>query len=150
MGLRASKAVGILAILFNFVVALWAGKRQQDLTLPSSSHKSIMKIDFDYIEEQAIPAFKGGEKQFYVKMWTGELNKIMKGRLVPGASIGVHTHETNSEIMFFTSGRGHVIYDGEKIAVKAGDVHYCPKGHFHSLVNDSEADLTFSAVVPQQ
>ena len=31
-----------------------------------------------------------------------------------------------------------------------GDVHYCPKGHTHSLVNDSAADLEFSAVVPMQ
>lgn len=109
-----------------------------------------MKIDFNAIEEKAIPAFKGGEKQFNVRMWTGELNKIMKGRLVSGASIGPHTHENNSEIMFITAGSGYVLYDGERIALKAGDVHYCPKGHSHSLVNDGEADLEFSAVVPQQ
>jgi len=34
--------------------------------------------------------------------------------------------------------------------VKEGEVHYCPKGHTHSLVNDSDAELWFSAVVPQQ
>ncbi len=27
---------------------------------------------------------------------------------------------------------------------------YCPKGHPHSLVNDSDADLVFFAVVPEQ
>lgn len=109
-----------------------------------------MKIDFNSIEEKALPAFKGGEKQYNVKMYTDELCKIMKGRLVPGASIGLHTHEGNSEIMFFTKGSGYVLYDGEKIAIAAGDTHYCPKGHTHCLVNDSEEDLEFSAVVPQQ
>ena len=109
-----------------------------------------MNIDFDKIEEKALPAFKGGEKQFNVKMWTDEMNKIMKGRLCPGASIGLHTHDSSSEIMFITAGSGHVIYDGERSALKAGDVHYCPKGHTHSLVNDGETDLTFCAVVPEQ
>lgn len=109
-----------------------------------------MKIDFNSIEEQVLPAFKGGQKEFRAKMFTDSLNKIMKGRLVPGSSIGMHTHEGNSEIMFITRGSGYVIYDGEKIALQAGDVHYCPEGHSHSLINDSEDILEFSAVVPQQ
>ena len=108
-----------------------------------------MKIDFNAIEEKLIPNFKGGEKEFNVRMFTDSMNKIMKGRLVPGASIGLHAHTGNSEIMFITKGQGYVIYDGEKIAIQAGDVHYCPKGHSHTLVNDGETDLEFSAVVPQ-
>lgn len=109
-----------------------------------------MVIDFDTIEEKAFPAFKGGEKQLDAKMFFDGQNRIMRARLVPGASIGMHTHDTSSEIMFITEGCGSVIFDGEKIALKAGDVHYCPKGHTHSLINDSNADLCFSAVVPQQ
>lgn len=109
-----------------------------------------MKIDFNEIEEKALPAFKGGEKQFNVKMFTDSMNKIMKGRLVPGASIGMHTHEGNSEIMFITKGSGRVLFDGDTIELTAGDVHYCPKGHSHSLINDGSSDLEFSAVVPEQ
>lgn len=109
-----------------------------------------MKIDFTGIEEQAIPAFKGGKKEFNVKMYTDEDVKILKGRLVPGASIGLHTHIGNSEIMFITKGAGYVLYDGEMIPLKEGDVHYCPEGQAHSLVNDGVEDLEFSAVVPQK
>jgi len=109
-----------------------------------------MKIDFNEIHETANPNFKGGEKEFNVRMFNDGLNKIMKGRLVPGASIGLHPHECNSEIMFITKGRGYVLYDGEKLAIQAGETHYCPKGHSHSLVNDSGSDLEFSAVVPEQ
>ena len=107
-----------------------------------------MIIDFKKIEEDAIPSFKGGEKEFNVRMFSDGNNKIMKGRLVPGASIGLHTHVGNSEIMFITKGSGHILYDGEKIALSEGDVHYCPEGHAHSLVNDGCTDLEFSAVVP--
>lgn len=109
-----------------------------------------MKIDFNDIEEKLIPNFKGGEKETGTRMFSDSLNKILKGRLTPGASIGLHTHDTSSEIMFITKGQGYVIYDGGRIDLKSGDVHYCPKGHSHTLINDSEGDLEFSAVVPQQ
>lgn len=109
-----------------------------------------MKIDFNNIEETLYPSFKGGEKELAARMFFDGLNRMMKGRLVSGASIGMHTHDTSSEIIFITKGRGYVLYDGEKIPLKEGDIHYCPKGHTHSLINDSEDDLSFTAVVPQQ
>lgn len=109
-----------------------------------------MKIDFNVIEENVIPNFKGGEKEFAVRAYDDGLVRIMKGRLAPGASIGVHTHDTNSEIMFITKGRGTVIFDGEKLSLSEGDVHYCPKGHTHTLINDGDSELCFSAAVPRQ
>ena len=109
-----------------------------------------MKIDFDFIHEQTIPGFKGGMKELHAKMFFDGMNRVMFGRLEPGASIGVHTHETSSEILFITRGCCHTVYDGERIDLKAGDVHYCPKGHTHCLVNDSSADVEFTAVVPEQ
>ena len=107
---------------------------------------------FDIINEEyaVYPNFKGGKKYFSAKMHDDELNRFMQGMLVPGATIGEHTHEGNSEIIYFLSGRGYVIYDGEKIPVSAGQCHYCPKGHTHSLVNDSDEELVFFAVVPNQ
>ncbi len=51
-------------------------------------------------------------------------------------------------MIFITAGEGKVLYDEEEIRLKAGDCHYCPQGHAHSLINDSDADLTFYAVVP--
>ena len=78
------------------------------------------------------------------------VNRILHGVLESGASIGLHTHETNSEIIYFLSGRGKVLYDGKYETVEQGMCHYCPKGHSHSLINDSESDLVFFAVVPEQ
>lgn len=109
-----------------------------------------MIIDFSKIEEQTLEHFKGGEKETLARMYFDGTNRIMKGRLHPGATIGLHVHDTSSEIIFVTKGEGHVLYDGEMLAVKEGLVHYCPKGHEHSLINDSDDDLEFTAVVPQQ
>lgn len=107
---------------------------------------------FDILNEdpKVIPNFKGGEKYICAKMHYDGLNRFMHGQLISGATIGEHTHENNSEIIYFLSGHGYVLYDGEKIPVSAGQCHYCPKGHTHSLVNDSDGDLIFFAVVPNQ
>lgn len=109
-----------------------------------------MLIKFDKTEEQILNNFKGGQKSTSARMYVDNLNKIMKGKLQPGASIGLHTHDTSSEIIFILSGNGKVLYDGKYEAVSAGDCHYCPKQHSHSLINDGNEDLIFYAVVPEQ
>lgn len=109
-----------------------------------------MKLDFSSIDENILPGFKGGEKSLAARMFSDGVNKIMKARLVPGASIGMHTHEDSSEIILILSGRGYAVFDGVRTELVRGDVHYCPKGHTHCLVNDGPEDLEFFAVVPQQ
>lgn len=108
-----------------------------------------MIIGFDKMDEKEIKNFKGGEKEFNVRMFDDGSAKVMKCRLAPGASIGYHKHEGNSEIIFVLSGSGAVKYDGEMLAIKSGEAHYCPEGHEHSLINNSNEDLVFFAVVPQ-
>ncbi len=109
-----------------------------------------MMIKFDEIPEVENENFKGGEKSFFNRMFNDEMNKIMMGRLEPGSSIGLHTHTKDSEIIFFVDGLGTMIYDDEKFPVVAGDCAYCPKGHDHSLINDSDKDLVFYSVVCNQ
>lgn len=109
-----------------------------------------MIINFGKIDEQVLPNFKGGDKEAALRIFDDGRNRIMRGRLTSSASIGLHTHDTGSEIIFVTRGSGHVIYDGERLALTAGECHYCPKGHTHSLINDTSDTLEFFAVVPQQ
>lgn len=108
-----------------------------------------MRINFNEIKEQVIPEFKGGEGNFIARMYTDENNKIMFDKLEPGASIGLHTHETNSEIIYLISGSGRVIYDDTEEELLPGECHYCPMGHTHSLINAGTDMLVFFAVVPE-
>lgn len=109
-----------------------------------------MLIEFDKMEPQIIPHMRGGEKEVRARMYTDPQNKIMRGRLIPGASIGMHTHETSSEIIYILSGKGKILYDGGCEPLEPGSCHYCPKGHAHSLINDQEeGNLEFFAVVPE-
>ena len=109
-----------------------------------------MIIDFEAMPELVIKNFRGGQNETIARMFTDDNGKIMYGCLKPGASIGFHTHETSSEIIYFLIGQGKMLYDEGTEEIKAGMCHYCPKGHSHSLMNDSSEDLVFFAVVPEQ
>ena len=109
-----------------------------------------MILDYSAMETTVIPHFLDGEGEIHAQMHVDERNRILHGILPPGSSIGYHTHETSSEIVYILSGAGKVkVEDGEE-PVKAGQCHYCPKGHAHSLINNSDGPLEFFAVVPQQ
>ena len=68
---------------------------------------------------------KAERNRFTPKCSTMRKNRIIYGKLMPGASIGVHTHETNSEIIYITKGTGRVLMDGEYEKLEAGMCHYC-------------------------
>ncbi len=110
-----------------------------------------MIIRKNEIEMNRLENFKGGEKYLEAGMYFDGTNRILTHAvLVPGASIGMHTHDDSCEVIFILEGCGSIIEENEKKAVQAGDCLYCPKGGTHSLVNDSDADLVFCAVVPKQ
>ena len=132
-----------MKIVYNFVVLYENAK--------------IMKIRFDEMEVTVLPQFKGGEKEFAANMFFDGTNRIFKGRLIPGATIGMHTHDDSCEVIFILEGSGTIVEDQSSqdqevvIPVSAGDCLYCQKGHTHSLRNTAEeGDLVFYAVVPKQ
>lgn len=108
-----------------------------------------MIIDFDSMEYTTFERFKGGEKELKAKMFFDGTHRVLCGILEPGASIGMHTHDTSSETIFVISGEGTVIENGEESSIVAGQCHYCPKGHTHSLINSGKEPLAFHAVVPE-
>ena len=80
-----------------------------------------MLIRFDELEPSVVSHMKGGEGEARLQLVQDMDNKIMRSVLAPGASIGLHTHETSSEVMYFLSGTGKVLYDGvwEPVAAPA-------------------------------
>lgn len=109
-----------------------------------------MIIDFNSMPVQVLPNFKGGKKEISAQMyWDGE-TRILHATLVPGASIGQHTHEGNCEFIFVVKGTGIIIEDGTETPITAGQCTYCPNGHSHSLVNTGTEDIEFYAAVPKQ
>ena len=93
--------------------------------------------------------FKGGEGELDTRNFVDDKNKIMLSILKPGASSGYHKHEQNSEIVYILSGVATFTIDDTTEVVKAGDVHYCPMGHSHSMHNHTDEDLVYYAIVPE-
>ena len=87
-----------------------------------------MKVEFGVIEETAILGFKGGEGVTHARMFADGRNRIMRGRLEPGCSIGLHTHEESSEIVYVLSGTGKALYGGRRS--KARRTRLRPPGLF--------------------
>lgn len=111
----------------------------------------IMLIRQEDIEISHLENFKGGDKHLEARMFFDGTNRILThAKLIPGASIGMHTHIDSCEVIFILEGCGSILEEGTKKAVQAGDCLYCPQGGSHSLINDSESDLVFCAVVPMQ
>ena len=107
-----------------------------------------MKLDFNDLEVNVATCFKGGEGEYVSRRFVDENNKIMLGTLEPGSSIGYHSHDTDSEIMYFLEGEATVLTDSGEETLQPGQVHYCPMGSSHSLMNCGTTTLKFLAVVP--
>lgn len=102
------------------------------------------------MQAKVMHEFKGGRNDLNLKLFCDDNAKIMLGRLEKGASIGLHTHDTSSEMIYIISGEADFIYDDTTETVEAGACHYCPKGHTHSMINNQDEELVFFAVVPEQ
>jgi mannose-6-phosphate isomerase-like protein (cupin superfamily) len=67
--------------------------------------------------------------------------------LPPGASIGPHRHEGETEYYAIISGWGEVTEDDGKKKVAAGDIVVTGDGESHSIANIGEEPLVFIAVI---
>ncbi|MCL2442622.1 MAG: cupin domain-containing protein [Treponema sp.] len=72
---------------------------------------------------------------------------IAEVTLPPGASVGEHNHESETEYFLFISGSGLVNDNGKEIEVKAGDAMVTGGGAYHSITNTGNVPLVFHAVI---
>lgn len=94
----------------------------------------------DLLGDYAILPGKGPENSAFTML--GEVT------LMPGSSIGMHTHGENEEIYIVLSGEGtYVDNDGSENIIKPGDTTLTRKGEKHSLANNGGAPLTFLAII---
>ena len=110
---------------------------------------SEMIIDFKNTAPANAEHFKGGDGTAIIRKFEDKSNKIMLFTLPSGASVGVHSHEGNSEIIYLLEGSGSAFDGKEWTPVKAGACLYCAEGQTHGLINDGDCDLVFFAVVPE-
>ena len=74
-----------------------------------------MIIRNNELEVSRLENFKGGEKHLEARMFFDGTNRILtRARLIPGASIGLHTHDDSCEVIFILDGCGSILEDGTK------------------------------------
>ncbi len=91
--------------------------------------------------------FKGGEGYVEANGFVNETGKIMFIRILPGSTVGLHTHEGSSEYIYGLTGKAKCIYDGVEEWITPGVVHFCPEGHSHTVIPETE--FTAVAIVPE-
>lgn len=107
----------------------------------------VSTVRFDTMTAKTLPNFKGGDGEVYMKMFTDGEVRAMYCTMPPGASVGCHSHETNMETVYVLAGNATIFFDGNEQVYTPGTLHYCPKGHSHSIHNFGDEDLvTFNVV----
>lgn len=94
---------------------------------------------------------RGGKKQVEMTQLSAKLPDSMRlfnvMTLIPGASIGYHVHENETELFYFLEGNGRVRDDDEYHDVSAGDSLATFSGHGHAVENTGDTDLIILAVI---
>ena len=94
---------------------------------------------------------RGGKKYVQHTQLSGELPERLRLfnilTLIPGASIGYHVHENESEMFYFIEGNGRVQDDDQFFDVTAGDSMATFSGHGHAVENTGDNDLVILAVI---
>jgi mannose-6-phosphate isomerase-like protein (cupin superfamily) len=70
-----------------------------------------------------------------------------KCTLPPGASVGLHKHEGDSEIYYILEGKALVNDNGEEVLLGPGDCNFCPDGSSHAIENIGDSDISYIAVI---
>ena len=94
---------------------------------------------------------RGGKKHVNLTQLSNQLPERMRMfnvlTLIPGASIGYHVHENETEMFYFLEGNGRVQDDDQFHDVTAGDSMATFSGHGHSVENTGDTNLVILAVI---
>lgn len=107
-------------------------------------------FDFNTMVPDTLSQFKGGEGTIFMKIAKAGANKIMLATLPKGTSVGYHSHDNDMEAIYVLQGSATILLDSTELVYTAGMVHYCAKGHSHSISNRADEDLiTYNIVATQ-
>ena len=94
---------------------------------------------------------RGGKKQVNTTELSTRLPDNMRLfsllTLIPGASIGYHVHENETEMFYFMEGHGRVQDDDKVYDVGEGDSMSTFSGPGHGVENTGDTDLVILAAI---
>jgi mannose-6-phosphate isomerase-like protein (cupin superfamily) len=75
----------------------------------------------------------------------GATMSMLISEVAPGASIPVHLHRNEDELIFIHTGSGIITLGDQRIPSRAGAMLYAPKGVWHGVENTGQDTLTWCA-----
>ncbi len=94
---------------------------------------------------------RGGEKHVQITDLSNQVPEKVRVysvmTLIPGASIGYHVHENETELFYFMEGNGRVRDDDKEYDISAGDSMATFSGHGHSVMNTGDTNLVLLACI---
>jgi quercetin dioxygenase-like cupin family protein len=97
--------------------------------------------------------FRGGKGEIFFEHFldlhksNGAGRVFSKVVIPPGASLGVHRHEGDCEVLYILKGEALFNDNGTEVKLGPGDVNFCRDGDSHSVENIGSGDLECIAVV---
>jgi len=109
-------------------------------------------ITYQNQQDHSVREFmRGGKKQVQLTKLVSQLPGNMRMfnvlTLIPGASIGYHVHENETELFYFLEGNGRVQDDDQFFDIAAGDSMATFSGHGHGVENTGDTDLVLLACI---
>jgi len=74
-------------------------------------------------------------------LFTGTQSQLVVMDIPPGGEVGEETHKRTEQTLFFMSGTGKALLDGNATAIGAGDVVVVPPGTKHNFMNTGTSSL---------
>jgi mannose-6-phosphate isomerase-like protein (cupin superfamily) len=140
----------LLVLLFVFVsVSAWSADTPGDTA--AQEGYAIFKANSERAS-QVMEKMYGGNGKVIAKFIfkKGEIKAsarmIAEATLPAGASIGLHKHVKEDDVLIFTKGKGEIVLNGKKYTVGPGDVTVVGDGGSHAIKNTGKGELKFIAV----
>lgn len=76
----------------------------------------------------------------------GDLTLLISTVYPRGGKTALHTHEASGELMYFMTGRGYAIFEGETFPVEPDVAFYAPPGREHQVVNTGDETMKIICV----
>lgn len=79
-------------------------------------------------------------------LYTGQHSQLVLMSIPIDEDIGMETHRTVDQILFFVEGKGQGILNGQTHNFEAGDVAFVPAGTKHNFTNTGNVNLKLYTV----
>ncbi len=87
------------------------------------------------------------ENDYFRKvLFTNSHTQVVLMSLKPGEDIGMETHEDNDQILYFVTGNGKAVINGEEHSIDAGDLVDVPAGAEHNFINTGDEAMKLFTV----